>query len=55
MENSAVNLTKRPLRLEPIERYVELQGRFSLTKEQLQRMQEFVNKRWKMLLEGKLL
>lgn len=55
MENGIVNLTKRPLRLEPIERYTELQGRFSMSKEQTQSAQELVNKRWKMLLEGKIL
>lgn len=55
MENSIVNLTKRPLRLEPVERYIELQGRFSMPKEKIQAYQEFVNKRWKMLLEGKIL
>ncbi|MEM7819812.1 MAG: pyruvate synthase subunit beta [Candidatus Aenigmatarchaeota archaeon] len=54
IEDGILNLTKRPTRLEPVERYIELQKRFSLSTEQIQTIQETVNKKWKSLLDGKI-
>lgn len=54
VENKRVNLTKRPSRLEPIERYFSLQKRFTLTDEEKSAIQETAKRNYKLLSEGKL-
>lgn len=55
IENGVVNLTKRPTRLEPVERYFELQKGFALSSEQIKTMQESINRSWRLLTDGRLL
>ena len=55
IENNNVNLTKRPIRLEPIERFFEIQKLFKPGEEQIKSMQLRVNKNWKLLTDGRML
>jgi pyruvate ferredoxin oxidoreductase beta subunit len=55
IEDNTLNLTKRPIRLEPVERYFELLKGFKLTNEQIQPLQVKINKDWKLLTEGKIM
>ncbi len=53
-ENQLI-LTKRPIRLEPLDRYTSIQKKFeNHTLEQISAWQEKINKRWKLLLDGRL-
>jgi pyruvate ferredoxin oxidoreductase beta subunit len=54
IENRKLTLTKIPLRLEPIERYLDLQE-IKYKKEDLPKIQEFINKSWKASNEGKII
>ncbi|MBI2578390.1 MAG: hypothetical protein HYW26_01635 [Candidatus Aenigmarchaeota archaeon] len=54
VENKKVSLTRRPLRLEPVEKYISLQKRFSFSEEEMTAVQEAVKKNYRMLSEGKL-
>jgi len=54
VENKKVVLTKRPSRLEPIDRYLSLQKRFSFTDEEKNVIQETAKRNYKLLSEGKL-
>ncbi|MBI4162819.1 MAG: hypothetical protein HY513_03985 [Candidatus Aenigmarchaeota archaeon] len=50
-----LTLTKRPIRLEPLDRYTSIQKKFeNYSMEQIAAWQEKVNKRWKLLLDGRL-
>jgi len=55
IEKRSVNVTKRPVRLEPIERFFELQKMFKPSEEQIASMQLKVNKNWKVLTDGRIL
>ena len=53
--DGALALTKRPVHLEPVERYVRAQKRYSTISDQhIKEWQDAVAKRWKMLLDGKV-
>ena len=52
VDHGMFRLTYKPKELKPVEEYLKLQGRFlHLTPEDISRIQEFVNKRYKKLLE----
>ncbi len=55
VENDAVNLTKRPNRLEPVEHLNQVQKKMQIRPEKIQETQDKVNRKWKALTEGKLL
>ena len=53
--DGTVNITKKLIRPEPVERYVRAQRRYSaMTDQQVKDWQDSVTKRWKSLLDGKL-
>ncbi|MBI4174197.1 MAG: hypothetical protein HY517_01005 [Candidatus Aenigmarchaeota archaeon] len=54
VENSAVNLTKRPNRLEPVENFNHVQRKLVIPADKIQSVQEHVNRNWKALNDGKL-
>ncbi len=54
-EDQQLVLTKKPIRLEPLDRYTSIQKKFTNhSTEQITSWQGKVNKRWKLLLDGKL-
>ncbi|HLC76785.1 MAG TPA: thiamine pyrophosphate-dependent enzyme [archaeon] len=53
VENDTVTLTKRPNRLEPVEHFNQVQKKMKI--ENTQNVQEWVNKKWKALTDGRLL
>ena len=53
--NGTVNLTKRPNRLEPVENINHMQKKMQIKQNELQEVQDKVNRNWKALTEGKLL
>lgn len=55
VENRTLNVTKRPIRLEPIERFFELQKLFKPTEAHINEMQALVNKNWKILTDGRIM
>jgi pyruvate ferredoxin oxidoreductase beta subunit len=54
VENGSVSVTKRPSRLESVERFFELQKGFRLSVDNIKAIQEEINHRWKMLIDGRL-
>lgn len=52
IENRKLTLTKIPLRLEPIERYLDIND-IKYQKDELPKIQEFITKSWKAINEGK--
>ncbi len=54
VENKKLNLTKRPLRIEPVSRFYSA-IKMQLKDDEVQRIQDKTNKNWKSLSEGKLL
>lgn len=54
VENKKVSLTRRPLRLEPVERYISMQKRFLFSAEETAAVQEFVKRNYRLLSEGRL-
>ena len=55
VENGAVNLTKRPNRLDPVESFNHVQKKFQIPSDKIQSVQERVNRQWKTLNDGKLI
>ncbi len=53
-ENRKIILTKRPARLDPIETYINAQKRIKASDEEIQKLQDDINKEWKMLSEGRI-
>jgi pyruvate ferredoxin oxidoreductase beta subunit len=54
IENRRLSLTRIPLRLEPLELYLDLQG-VPYNKEELPSMQEKINRSWKLLNDGRII
>jgi len=50
VKKGILSITYMPTRIEPIENYVELQKRFSLSEEEIEKMQKKLNRKWKFLL-----
>jgi pyruvate ferredoxin oxidoreductase beta subunit len=53
-QNGAVNLTRRPNRLEPVENFNHVQKKFIITEAERQSVQEKINRNWKLLSDGRL-
>ncbi len=54
IEGKKLNMTKRPLRMEPVSRFYSA-IKIHLKDDEMQRLQDKTNKNWKSLSEGKLL
>ncbi len=55
VENGSVNLTKRPNRLEPVENFNHVQKKFAIKQENVDAVQNRINRNWKKLTDGRLL